>query len=58
MIIVHDKKYYKILYCPYRARFQGLYFPTQGVAIGLYYVAPSGHRGKKQAESLIYSSPG
>ncbi|GAB6007417.1 hypothetical protein [Dysgonomonas reticulitermitis] len=38
--------------------FRGFRFPTQGVAIGLYYVAPSGHQGKKQAESLIYSSPG
>jgi hypothetical protein len=35
-----------------------LCFPTQGVAIGLYYVAPSGHRRNKQAEGLIYSSPG
>ncbi|GAB6007951.1 hypothetical protein [Dysgonomonas reticulitermitis] len=38
--------------------FRGFRFPTQGVVIGLYYVAPSGHRGKKKAESLIYSSPG
>ncbi|GAB6007587.1 hypothetical protein [Dysgonomonas reticulitermitis] len=38
--------------------FRGFRFPAQGVAIGLYYVAPSGHQGNKQAESLIYSSPG
>ncbi|GAB6008602.1 hypothetical protein [Dysgonomonas reticulitermitis] len=38
--------------------FRGFRFPTQGVAIGLYHVAPSGHHGNKQAEGLVYSSPG
>ncbi|GAB6008283.1 hypothetical protein [Dysgonomonas reticulitermitis] len=48
------KSYIALTGCGFR-RFR---FPTQGVAIGLYYVAPSGHQGKKQAEGLIYSSPG